>query len=175
MADNTKNIVEFTLIYNRFKANLYNYVWKMVNNKTVCEDIVQTVFMKFFENMELIRNRDSVSFWIFKTARNEIYTYYRHKKIHVDQFNVADTDELEIDSGSDVEKGYESKELRQIVMSELDRMAVGQRDVFLLKEYAGLSYKEISAMMNIDEELVKSRLYKTRQRLIKYLGRLIFE
>lgn len=173
MADESKNIVEFTLVYNRLKVKLYNYVWKMVNNKSICDDVVQNVFMKFFENISSIRNKDSASFWIFKTARNEIYTYYRNKKIHVDQFNVSDSDEIELDSGEDVEAEIERREISGMIFGELDKMAVEQRDVFLLKEYGGLSYKEIAAVMNIDEELVKSRLYKTRQKLIKNLGRLI--
>jgi RNA polymerase sigma factor (sigma-70 family) len=55
-------------------------------------------------------------------------------------------------------------------MNELNKMDIGQRDVFLLKEYGGLSYKEISVMMGINEELVKSRLHKTRQKLIRKLS-----
>ena len=58
-------------------------------------------------------------------------------------------------------------------MNELNGMAFEQREVFILKEYAGLSYKEIASVMNIDESLVKSRLFKTRQKLVKRLGPII--
>lgn len=40
------------------------------------------------------------------------------------------------------------------------------KEVFILKEYALMSYKEIACILGIDEELVKSRLYKARQKLI---------
>ena len=63
--------------------------------------------------------------------------------------------------------------MNQLVMKELDKIAIEQRDVFLLKEYSGFSYKEIANMMNIDEELVKSRLYKTRQKLINRLSKVV--
>lgn len=138
----------------------------MVGDRLMCEDIVQNVFLKFFENMELIRNKNSVNFWIFKTARNEIYTYYRSKKIKVDQFSVADVEEIDVVSNSDLTDEFELKEVSEIVKKELNEMEFEQREVFVLKEYAGMSYKEISQLMGIDENLVKSRLYNTRQRLI---------
>ncbi len=173
MARSNKDIVEFTLIYNRHKVKVYNYVLRMINDKMMCEDIVQNVFLKFFENLNVIRNKSSINFWLFKTARNEIYTYFRRKKIHVDQFGVLDSDEVDISGGPDPGIEYEQQELKELIMSELNNMAFEQREVFILKEYAGLSYKEIASIMNIDENLVKSRLFKTRQKLVKRLGPII--
>ncbi|MBN1300632.1 MAG: RNA polymerase sigma factor [Melioribacteraceae bacterium] len=175
MARSKKDIVEFTLIYNRHKVRIFNYVLRMLGDAMTCEDVVQNVFLKFFENMDAIRNRNSVVYWLFKTARNEIYTIFRRKKIRVDQYNVKDSDELEISDDMDVQIDYENKELKNIILIELESMAYDQREVFILKEYGGLSYREISAVMNIDEELVKSRLYKTRQKLIKRIGPIVLE
>ncbi|MBU1095673.1 MAG: RNA polymerase sigma factor [Bacteroidetes bacterium] len=170
MTRSGKDIVEFTLIYNRVKVKLYNYVLRMINDRMATEDMVQNVFLKFFENMRSIRNKSSFNFWIFKTARNEIYTYYRRKKIHVDQFGVMDSDEVDITDEFDLLIEYEKMELNELILHELDTMAYEQREVFLLKEYAGLSYKEISSVMSIEENLVKSRLFKTRKKLINRLG-----
>lgn len=143
----------------------------MVGDRLLCEDIVQNIFLKFFENMDLIRNKSSVNYWIFKTARNEIYGHYRSKKIKIDQFSAADIEEVEIISESDLTNEFELKELSEIIKKELDGMAFEQREVFILKEYAGMSYKEISEIMVIDENLVKSRLYNTRQRLIEKISK----
>jgi len=173
LSEVTKNIVEFTLIYNQHKTKLYNYARKMLGDTMMCEDIIQNVFEKFFENINSIRNSERVDVWLFTTTRNAIYTYYRMKKIRVDQFNVLDTDEIEIDSSVNLEEALELKELHELIMNELNKLEVEQRDVFLLKEYGNLSYKEISEVMKIDENLVKSRLYKTRQRLIAKLSKVI--
>ncbi|MCK9212682.1 MAG: RNA polymerase sigma factor [Ignavibacteriaceae bacterium] len=173
MSDVTKNIVEFTLIYNQHKTKLYNYARKMLGDTMMCEDIVQNVFEKFFENMSSIRNSERVDVWLYTTTRNAIYTYYRTKKTRADQFNMLDTDEIEINSSVNLEEELELKELHELIMNELNKLEVEQRDVFLLKEYGNLSYKEISEVMKIDENLVKSRLYKTRQRLIAKLSKVI--
>jgi len=145
----------------------------MVGDAMMCEDIIQNVFIKFFENMNRIRNREQIEVWLFTTTRNAIYTFYRTKSSHVDQFNVQDADEIEIDSSVKLDEELEMKELNEMIMNELDKVAIEQRDVFLLKEYGGLSYKEISDVMKIDENLVKSRLHKTRQKLINKISKAV--
>ena len=145
----------------------------MVSNQVISEDIVQNVFLKLFENIELIRNRNSIGFWIFKTARNEIYTHYRNKKIRVDQFGVLDYESIDVVSDDDLSEELEIKEIKGMLMNELDSMSFEQREVFILKEYAGMSYKEIASVMEIDENLVKSRLFNTRKRLIKRISKVL--
>ncbi len=145
----------------------------MLGDKMMCEDIIQNVFLKFFENMYRIRNNERVDVWLFRTTRNEIYTVYRNKKIHVDQYSVLDADDVDIDSSVKLDEDFELKEMNQLVMKELNKIPIEQREVFLLKEYSGLSYKEIAGMMGIDEDLVKSRLYKTRQKLINRLSKVV--
>jgi RNA polymerase sigma factor (sigma-70 family) len=164
------DIIEFTLIFNRYKVKLYNYVLKMISDKMPSEDIIQNVFLRLFENMHSIKNKESISFWLFRSARNEVYIYFRNKKIRKDQFNVDDTDDLEIDSGSNLAELLEIKETTKFIMDELNKFSPEQKEVFILKEYSGFSYSEIAALLEIDEALVKSRLYKTRQKLINGLN-----
>lgn len=173
MKSNTKDIIEFTLFYNRFKVKIFNYVFKMVNNRMLTEDIVQTVFMRLYENLDFIRNKESVQFWLFRTARNEVYTYYRGKKSKVDQFKVLDSNELELVSENSLINDIELKDVKKHVMKKLDQMSFDQREVYILKEYGELSYKEIASVMNISEDLVKSRLFKIRRKLIESLSKVV--
>ncbi len=169
MKKSSKHIVEFTLLYNRNKVKLFNYVLRMLSDRMVCEDIVQNVFLKLFENLNDIRVKSSVTFWLFKTARNEIYTYLRRKKVRTSEYYAYDIEDIELDSSLDIQREFERKELKDIILNELELLPEEQREVYLLKEYAEMTYKEISAIMEIDENLVKSRLFKTRQKLIKRL------
>ncbi|MCK7525290.1 MAG: hypothetical protein MZV64_50615 [Ignavibacteriales bacterium] len=57
-------------------------------------------------------------------------------------------------------------------MNELEVMNEDFSEVFVLKEYSGLSYKEIASLLEIDEDLVKSRLYKARQKLINKISKI---
>lgn len=138
-----------------------------------CEDIIQNTFMKLYENLDKIKDSSKIEFWLFTTVRNQIYTLFRNKKIHVDQYAVADADEIEIDSEYKVEEKFDELELKEIIMKELEKLPVEQKEVYLLKEYGGFSYKEIGEMMSIDSDLVKSRLRLTREKLIKKISRVL--
>jgi len=139
----------------------------------VCDDLVQNIFLKLFENLKSIKNRESIKFWIYTTSRNEVYAYFRKKKIDTTKFTSEDTTDVEKISSENIEYQFELKEMKNLILKELENISIEQKEIFLLKEYGGLSYKEIAVVSNIDEDLVKSRLYKTRQKLINRLSKII--
>ena len=65
------------------------------------------------------------------------------------------------------------KELKSIILNQLNTFPPEQREVYLLKEYGELSYREIAKATNSKVELVKSRLYKTRQKLMKQIFKIL--
>ena len=96
MKNKTQKIIQFTIVYNRLKKRLYNYVLKMTSDKLISEDIVQNVFLKFFENYDNIHDKSKIDIWVFKTAKYEVYNFYRGKATKVDQFGVSDIEDLTI-------------------------------------------------------------------------------
>lgn len=174
MAKEVSNIIEFTLIYNRYKVYLFNYVKKMVNSLSAAEDIIQIVFLKFYENLEMIKEKDKCEFWLFKTARNEVFNYYRSRKIKASYFERSDAEEIPAGDEESTEIMFDRMEMHSIIMKELNSFPEDQREVYLLKEYSGLSYKEIAGLMSIDEELVKSRLFKIRRKLADKVSKILF-
>lgn len=144
----------------------------MLNDKELCYDIVQTVFLKLYENIGLIKNKESTKSWLFTTARNEVYTIYRKKHVRKNVIQYETEDEL---TGSDnnISEEYEMKEVKELLQIELDDLPEDQKEIYLLKEYGQLSYKEIADTLGMETELVKSRLYKTRQKLIKRLSKVL--
>ncbi len=169
MVTGSNDIVEFTIIYNRYKLRIYNLVLRMARDRAACEDIVQTVFLRLFENMRRIRDRKSISYWLFRTARNETFQYFKSKKLRRETIRMDERID-EISSGEDIHEKIEKKEVKSVIFHELEKMPVDQREVFLMKEYGGLSYKEIAAVMEVREDLVKSRLHDVRQRLINRIA-----
>jgi len=155
-------IIDFTLNYNKFKKPLFNYVLKIVKSEMFAEDIVHNVFLKYYNNLGKILNTDSTEIWIFTTARNEIFSHYRKNKNKIED-NV-DKYENEIHAGNFIEE-YEQRDLICLIEDELGRMDASQSEVYYLKEYSELSYKEIAGIMDITEDLVRSRIYKVRQKL----------
>jgi RNA polymerase sigma-70 factor (ECF subfamily) len=172
LAGDSKNIIEFTLLFNRYKRNVYNYALKMTVDNDISEDIVQNVFLKLFENLPNIRNKDSIVYWIFKTARNEIFTHFRKKKVIREKFEPLN-DEYTSGTNYSMSEAFELKEIKKIVLSMLEELPDEQKEVYLLREYGGLSYNEIARVTEVEEKTVKSRLYKVRQKIIKKLSKVI--
>jgi len=145
----------------------------MLNDKMRADDIVQDVFIKLFENLNNIHNKQSIQFWLFKTARNEMMAFLRNTKNKKFITEAVDIENLEIENKTSLTDEIENTELKKLILSELELMNEDFREVFVLKEYSGLSYKQIASLLEIDEDLVKSRLYKARQKLINRIAKLV--
>ncbi|HCY76580.1 MAG TPA: hypothetical protein DHV28_11730 [Ignavibacteriales bacterium] len=166
-------IIEFTILFNKYKKRIYNYALKMLNDKMRADDIVQDVFIKLFENLNNIHNKQSIQFWLFKTARNEMMAFLRNTKNKKFITEAVDIENFEIENKTSLADEIENAELKKLILKELEMMNEDFSEVFILKEYSGLSYKEIASLLEIDEDLVKSRLYKARQKLINKISKVL--
>jgi RNA polymerase sigma-70 factor (ECF subfamily) len=156
------SIIDFTLMYNKFKKPLFNYACKIVKSEMFAEDICHNVFMKLFDNLERIRHTELVEVWIFTTCRNEIFSHFRKNKNRIEEAIEQHEEKFSTNSLFD---DFERKELTDFIEEELGGMDSAQSEVYYLKEYSGLSYKEIAGIMSITEDLVRSRIFKVRQKL----------
>jgi RNA polymerase sigma-70 factor, ECF subfamily len=152
---------QFTAIYNKYKKTLYNYLLKVMKNTWAAEDTVHNVFIKYFNSADTIADKTKTEYWLFKTARNEAFDYFRKNKIKPGEI----TEFIRMPESGTPETDVENEEMLAIINNALDTMDPGMREVFILKEYSGLSYKEIAAVMEIPENLVKSRLFNVREKL----------
>jgi len=165
-----QDILDFTLYYNRYKKKLFNYTLRMTGNRMATEDILQTTFMRFYQNMGNIKHGVAIEFWLFKVVRNEIFTWLRSKKRISENYLSDDISEINIESEGSPESQLLEGEIKEIVLKAVNSLPSEQKEVILLKEFSGLSYDEISEVCGIDTGLVKSRLYSARQKLIAQLS-----
>lgn len=131
-------IIDFTLIYNKFKKPLFNYASKCMKSDILAEDIAQNVFMKLYNNLDRIRNSSAIEIWIFKTARNEIFGHFRKRKNVIEETFEIHKEEI---ITSNLLDDYEQKELIDFIEAELNGMDSTNSEIYYLKEYSGLSYK----------------------------------
>ncbi len=168
-------MIEFTITYNKFKVKVYNYVLKMLPDKMNAEDIVQNVFLNYYRNMDAVKNKESTIYYLLRSARNEVYGVLRSKNTRVDQYNVDDASEVIVEGGVSPENEFETMEMKEMVSALLDSINPAMKEIYVLREYGGCNYREISDILGIPEKLVKSRLFKVRQLLIEYVSKKIEE
>lgn len=169
MSEKEAILTEFVLIFNKHKSSLFYFILKMANDKMLAEDVIQNTFIKLYDNMGKIRNFDSIKPWLYKTARHEMYALLKKANRNFDSVD----EEIFFSDEPLIHEQLENTELKEIIFLQLDLMPPDYKEIYVLREYSALSYSEIGVILNIDENLVKSRLFKIRQRLIKQVTKYV--
>ncbi len=162
----------FKLHYEANKSGIFNYVKKILKDEDEAKDVTHDVFLKLFDNLEKIRDERKIKAWLFITAKNEILM----KKRFEQKFSTSETTLNENyfrNKITDPQINAENNDLKKILEQELENLTELNREIFILREYANLSYEEIAKTLALDVGKVKSRLFKTRKKLIEKISKRI--
>lgn len=166
---------DFEALVHENQKKIYNLALKMVGNKEDAWDISQETFIKAFKALRSFRGDSSFSVWIYRLASNLCIDFMRKEKknraIPLVYINEAEEEkELEIsDVSMEPEALYERAELRRAIEEGLEALPDDHRQVLILREINGLSYTEIAQVLNLEIGTVKSRIFRARSNLAKYL------
>ncbi len=146
---------------------LLDFIRRRIPNADDAEDILQDVFFQFIEASRLTKPIENAGAWLFTVARNKITDLFRKKKPESleKQLIFSREEEGETLNLSDIlpakNDSPENKMLRTAVMEELenalDELPEEQREVFILHEIDGKSFKEISEMTGESMNTLLSR------------------
>jgi RNA polymerase sigma-70 factor (ECF subfamily) len=156
----------------RYQGRVYTLVYGMVRNPEDARDLTQDAFVKAYRNLHTFREDARFYTWIYRIAMNLAIDFVRRRgKGPVAGFEedvaVRDADGglSEVHHGDNPRRALERKRLYAAIMSALDRLPEDQKQVVLLRELEGLSYKEIASILDIAEGTVMSRLFYARKKL----------
>lgn len=157
--------------FRKYARTVYYTVKAMVQNEQTAEDIVQEVFIELFSmKRQHFENDSKVRSWLLKVATNKTLNYLKREKkfsyVASDFFDNIDTN-----LQTNPEAQLTEKELIQEIKKALKSLPDGFREVVLLYYYTGLTYDEISRILNIPLGTVKSRLSRAASLLRKHLHR----
>lgn len=154
MTETKTQIIENTV--RNETGRLFGFIRKRVPAKEDAEDILQDVFFQFVSVFEEIEIIEKVSSWLFRTARNKIIDSYRKKKIlRINDWRIDNEDneeeflmleEILPDPENTPEEEYTRSLIWQEIENALDDLPEEQRQVFIMNEFDGLSFKEISEL-----------------------------
>lgn len=155
---------KFSTIYKECKDPVYGYLLYMTKNMELAEDLSQETFLKIFLNLRKFKKECTVKTWALTIARNTFLTYAKKKSPVL-------LGEQEMDKGTECPRQPEDYILQKeqgVLIQEL-LLALNEQDrtVIILRDYEGLSYEEIAGILGIDVGVLKSRLYRARQKFRK--------
>ena len=142
----------------------YNLARWLVRNDQDAEDIVQDSFLKAYKAQESFRGSDS-RVWMLSIVRNTALDFLRRYKTRA-TVSLADQIQDPEDKAADPERGLLDSRRREEVRSAILHLEPEFREVIVLREMEGLSYKEIASVLNIPMGTVMSRLSRARNLLL---------
>ena len=147
----------------------YNLARWLTRNETDAEDVVQEAYLRAYKHFGSFHGGDGRP-WLLAIVRNTCYTWMRHNRSR--ELTVPLDDELHEIESKDLNpealllQSAESQAVRQA----LEELPVEFREVIVLREFEGLSYKQIADVVEIPLGTVMSRLARARKRLQQSLA-----
>ena len=147
----------FDFFFNYYYPGLCVYGQKLF---PIAEDearnIVQDVFLKFWDERTSINIQSSVKAYLFVSVRNKCLDFVRKEKKSPETIDISDLRETENDSF----ETYILSELESLLNKSLEKLPDRCREIFELSRFSGLKNKEIAAQLKITEKTVENQMTK---------------
>ena len=149
-------------LYRRYGKQIYAYCFHRLRSKEEAEDAVQTTFMNAFRSLQRGATAEHEQAWLYKIAQNVCIA--RH---------TSSSRRLRLESPNDLEvlqevvPSHEGEEPLELfgIEEALERMPENQRRAILLREWQGLSYREISEQLDLSQAAVEMLIFRARRTL----------
>ncbi len=168
----------FCEIVERYQAKVFSIIYGILRNRNDAEDIAQQVFAKIYFSIKSFDFRSSLLTWIYKITVNECYDYLRKKRVrklvYESDFSADDSLRMENSENGAAQSPAIDQRLAQhdLILKLLAKISDEDRSLILLKEVEGHSVEELSEMTGMNENTIKVKLFRARQKLVKAAQRL---
>jgi len=168
----------FREIVERYQTKVYSIIYGILRNRNDAEDIAQQVFAKIYFSIKNFDFRSSLLTWIYKITVNECYDYLRKKRVrklvYESDFSEEDAQRMQnTESAIDQSPAVDTQlAQRDLVLKLLEKLSPEDRSLLLLKEVEGHSVEELAQMTGMNENTIKVKLFRARQKLLKASHRL---
>ena len=155
----------FEELYEENYKIVYGYLLSLSKNETISEDLTSDTFLKAFEKISTFKGNSKTSTWLCQIAKNEYLQYLRkHKKTDSIEecSDIADTERIE-----DI---VQDKTMAITIHKLLHELEEPYKEVFVLKVFAELGYKDIACIFEKTETWARVTYHRARLKIIERLG-----
>jgi len=153
----------FNLLISRHKNKVYAYISMYIRDQALAEDLFQDTFVKVIQSVRSGRYQDNGKFisWVMRIAHNLIIDHFRRIK----QMNTISNDDYESDifnskklAEANIEDHIIKRQVLKDVRKMISQLPEDQREVVILRHYAGLSFKEIADITDVSINTALGRM-----------------
>lgn len=167
----------FRGLVENYQTRIYNIIYGMVHNRDDAMELTQDAFIKAYKKLDSFRLGTKFYTWLCRIGVNTAIDFLRKQK---HRQTLSFEEEIGVQADGDLHSAHSEgnpelvalgQEQRQVIIQAVDQLPEDQKQVLILKEIDGLSYKEISLVLGIPHGTVMSRLFYARKRLQEVLER----
>jgi len=167
------DMAAFDYLLTRYRRPIIHFMYRMVHNESVAEELAQEVFLRVYRSRETYRAEARFSTWLYRIATNLGVNHARDTR-HERAASTVYLDETDAETGTtpdvaDATPGVEDKILRRERMAAIKQhvMALPERQkmAVLMHKYEGMDYKQIGEVLKLSESATKSLLFRAYQTL----------
>lgn len=158
----------YSFMYEKYARVLYNYGYKIAQDRQLTEDCLQDLFLTILETRERLGHTDSIKFYLMRALRRDIVRELtgKHRQAGPGLAGHRPLDDKDVDFR--VEFQYEptwldsqiSRERSEMILRELNQLPARQKEALFLKFFDNLSYEEIAGIMGIETTSAYKVIYK---------------
>lgn len=153
----------FEQLIHRHKNKVFAYISLYIRDQALAEDLFQDTFMKVIQSVKSGKYQDNGKFisWVMRIAHNLIIDHFRRMK----QMNTVSNDDYDSDlfnskkfSEATIEDSMIKKQIQKDIRRMISELPDDQREVVVLRHYAGLSFKEIAEITDVSINTALGRM-----------------
>ncbi len=167
------NVNAYAFLVEKYKHMVYTLTIRIVKNKEEAEEVAQDSFVKAYKNLSKFKGESKFSTWLYKIAyyasldlikRNNRFSYTE---------NIDNLNEFDLENTQDALKEMEDEERKHVINDALLKLNVEERIILTLYYFEELQVKEISKVVNLSEDNIKVKLFRSRKKLATILEHVI--
>jgi RNA polymerase sigma-70 factor (ECF subfamily) len=160
----------FRLIFERYARPVISFIYDMVGERALAEELMQETFVRGYKNLRTLRDETKLSTWLFGIARNVALESLRAKKRTGRQLELDDPLVKGLrDAGVPPDDDLINKEMHQAIHAALRELDEDKRLVFALKVFQQQSYEEIALITGFSMAKLKTDLHRARVEMRRLL------
>jgi RNA polymerase sigma-70 factor (ECF subfamily) len=173
-----KDEKSFRELFDRYQERVFNLAYRYTGSYHDAEEITQDVFLKVYKGAAKFRHGSHLNTWLYRITINTAMNFKMKKRIATESLDEitepgALKEEPAAAGAQNPEEIYKRKKKEESIRAALDSLPSNQRAAFVLAQYEGMTYAEISKVLFVSVSAVESLIYRARQSLIVKLRPLV--
>lgn len=153
--------INFEEIYSKYYKSIYSYLVAMTKEIDIAEEITQETFFKALKNIDKYDPNKKMLTWLCEIAKNTYFTYLKKNKKNIE----LDKNEFESDSEQNIIDKIIDNEDNIKILKILHKLEEPYKEVFSLRVYSELSFKQIGEIFGKNENWARVTYYRSKLKI----------